>query len=260
MAVVTISDSILTDIADAIRSKNGTENTYKPAQMPDAIEAISGGGITPTGTKQISITQNGTTTEDVTNYANAEIAVNVSGGGNNGLSFDLKSSWVDENEGYIGFLAAGTGYRSVTITNDGTVIDANNGALALRGVDLSNRTVEVKCGTLASTVSSGHQRLVCFNEDASAGLILQNSSTWKFYTGSAWVGSYGTDKNQYSNKTLKFVFGTSTLDFYVDDALLASNIAMTGRNCVFLGSTTTAFTQAIFESVTIKNNQQNAGC
>lgn len=40
-----------------------------------------GGGITPTGTKQISITENGTTTEDVTNYANAEITVNVSGGG-----------------------------------------------------------------------------------------------------------------------------------------------------------------------------------
>lgn len=79
MAVVAISDSILTDIADAIRSKNGTEDTYKPSEMPDAIEAISGGGITPTGTKEISITENGTTTEDVTNYANAEITVNVSG-------------------------------------------------------------------------------------------------------------------------------------------------------------------------------------
>lgn len=41
------------------------------------------GGVTPTGTKQISITENGTTTEDVTNYANAEITVNVSGGGRN---------------------------------------------------------------------------------------------------------------------------------------------------------------------------------
>lgn len=85
MAVVAISDSILTDIADAIRSKNGTENTYKPSQMSDAIEAISGGGITPTGTKQISVTQNGTTTEDVTNYASAEIAVNVPTGGGSGL-------------------------------------------------------------------------------------------------------------------------------------------------------------------------------
>ncbi len=34
-----------------------------------------------TGTKQISITQNGTTTEDVTDYANAEITVNVQSGG-----------------------------------------------------------------------------------------------------------------------------------------------------------------------------------
>lgn len=35
----------------------------------------------PTGTKSISITQNGTVTEDVAAYANAEIAVNVQGGG-----------------------------------------------------------------------------------------------------------------------------------------------------------------------------------
>lgn len=47
-----------------------------------------GGGITPTGTKQISITENGTTTEDVTNYANAEITVNVSGGGTSGWDAD----------------------------------------------------------------------------------------------------------------------------------------------------------------------------
>lgn len=41
---------------------------------------VSSSGITPTGTKQISITQNGTTTEDVTNYVSAQITVNVSGG------------------------------------------------------------------------------------------------------------------------------------------------------------------------------------
>ena len=40
--------------------------------LPTAI-----GGITPTGTKTINVTQNGTVTEDVTNYANAEVITNV---------------------------------------------------------------------------------------------------------------------------------------------------------------------------------------
>ena len=77
MANVLIEETSMENIADAIRSKNGLTTKYKPAEMADAISAISGGGITPTGTKTINITQNGTTTENVTNYASAEISVNV---------------------------------------------------------------------------------------------------------------------------------------------------------------------------------------
>ena len=44
-------------------------------------------GIVPTGTKQISITQNGTTTHDVTNYASAEIVTNVNTDPAKGLVF-----------------------------------------------------------------------------------------------------------------------------------------------------------------------------
>lgn len=70
MANVFVERDSLRNIANAIRNKNGTQNTYRPAQMAEAIEEI-GGGITPTGTKQIS--QNGT--HDVTNYESAQVNV-----------------------------------------------------------------------------------------------------------------------------------------------------------------------------------------
>ena len=44
MGKVLVTESYLEDIADAIREKNGTVNTYTPAEMADAISAISGGG------------------------------------------------------------------------------------------------------------------------------------------------------------------------------------------------------------------------
>lgn len=43
MARVLINESNLENIADAIRGKNGTQNTYTPSQMASAISAISGG-------------------------------------------------------------------------------------------------------------------------------------------------------------------------------------------------------------------------
>ena len=39
-----VSRQALQDIADAIREKNGSEETYKPSEMADAIRGIEGGG------------------------------------------------------------------------------------------------------------------------------------------------------------------------------------------------------------------------
>lgn len=81
-------DITLTDVSASsptLITKNiNTNGTYNASS--DSADGFSSvvvnvpTGITPTGTKQINITANGTTTEDVTNYASAQITVNVSGG------------------------------------------------------------------------------------------------------------------------------------------------------------------------------------
>lgn len=55
MSKVLVTESSLESIADAIRTKNGTENTYKPGQMAAAIEALPGQSTLVSK----SITQNG---------------------------------------------------------------------------------------------------------------------------------------------------------------------------------------------------------
>lgn len=72
MAMKLYSDTDIQNIANAIRSKNGSSDTYKVSQMASAISAIPSGGITPTGTK--TITANGTGI-DVYNYQYADVAV-----------------------------------------------------------------------------------------------------------------------------------------------------------------------------------------
>ena len=59
-------------------TENGTttEDVTQYASAKITVN-VPGGGTTPTGTKEISITQNGTTTEDVTDYASAEITAAV---------------------------------------------------------------------------------------------------------------------------------------------------------------------------------------
>lgn len=77
MATKTVQDSSLTAIANAIRTKGGTSAQLEFSnEFVSAIQNIPT-GTTPTGTKQVSIVQNGTVTEDVTNYASAEITTNV---------------------------------------------------------------------------------------------------------------------------------------------------------------------------------------
>lgn len=103
MSVKLVNDDSLTDVADAIRIKGEISGTLEfPDGFISAIQAIPTGGITPSGT--IQITQNGVV--DVTNYASAD--VNVSGGG---------SSWTKVAETTITTSATSTSVTTIDTWN-----------------------------------------------------------------------------------------------------------------------------------------------
>lgn len=67
MSIVTIEDTNLTNIANAIRSKKGTSAKYKPNQMASAIESISGSEdlTNEFNTYETHLTEQETTIEDI---------------------------------------------------------------------------------------------------------------------------------------------------------------------------------------------------
>lgn len=73
-------ESDIQNIADTIRSKNGSSDKYTVSQMADAIANIpQGGGITPSG--EITLTENGRF--DVAQYASAIVNVPTESSGIN---------------------------------------------------------------------------------------------------------------------------------------------------------------------------------
>lgn len=79
MAIVTIDDTNLVNIANAIRIKNGTDNTYKPSEMASAIESIEtgGGGETPEYTRVSYIQFTGEQTVDTGIICNKNTKIKI---------------------------------------------------------------------------------------------------------------------------------------------------------------------------------------
>lgn len=217
-------------------TKSGTPVTVS------ASELVSG---------NLPITQNGNNI-DVTNYET--VSVNVSGGGGvPTLTFDFtKNSLADEETGFFAFSLHGA---NVALSSSGVTVSGTQSCARLFNVDLKGKVVTLYMGAVNSSLSSGHQRLVMFNQALDRGLVMQNSATWKFYNGT-WVGSYGTEKNKYSNAKLTFEFDTEgKMNFYVNDTLTASDITMT-TEAIGLASSTTGLYSATYKKVIIQTREQ----
>lgn len=165
MANILVERNSLSDIADSIRAKNGTQTTYKPSEMAAAIDALPSGGVTPTG--ELEITANGT--YDVTNYASAEVDVPQSGITPTGTISITQNGTVDVTQYASAEVAVPTGgtpvINSLSVTENGTYA-------APTGVDgYSPITVNVPTsGGLSFSVDEINS--ICFRKGSSSDIYV----------------------------------------------------------------------------------------
>lgn len=148
MSNVLVNDASLTAIANAIRSKLSTSDTYKPGQMASAIQSIPTGGSAVLGTK--SITANGT--------------YNASSDGYDGYSqvvANVPNTYTSSDEGKVvsnGYLIAQfadtvttNGIWDTTFINSLTVNVSGGGS----GTDLRSGTYTPATNTLGLNLDVG---------------------------------------------------------------------------------------------------------
>lgn len=141
MSKALISESVLTGIADAIRAKNGSTDTYTPAQMATAIEDIPT-GITPAG--QIEITENGTV--DVAAFASALVNVAGGGGASNVVTGEFTTPGTGSGTFELPVDYSGDGYPVVIVIFDAANVDQKKAGLRC-GAMIKERPISPKYST-----------------------------------------------------------------------------------------------------------------
>lgn len=165
MARVLINESNLENIADAIRGKNGTQNTYTPSQMAGAISAITTG----LDIKKLTATVNADKTSVYTMITDPQLlkARNSPNGFvimrwlgvTSGVSANM--FWVTANF-TLGYAGTGTAYNSILLR---TIASG-----AIQGNFNTNG--------LVGTNYNGH-----INITSSGGLYFSNNATYPLKAG-----------------------------------------------------------------------------
>lgn len=134
MSQVLVTEDYLEDIADAIRGKNGSEDTYTPAQMAGAIEGIHTADEVVLVSK--SVTANGS-------YNPASDSAD----GYSGVTVDVPNSYAAEDEGKVVVNQDLTAQTSKSINANGTYDTTANNSVV---VDVPNSYAAADEGKVVS--------------------------------------------------------------------------------------------------------------
>lgn len=127
---VTVDDTNLKAIADAIRAKNGTEETYKPSEMAEAIKSIS------------AVEEKNTVTVTVLGKYNSNYCYCSIDGGDVITTYDEAVELEKTDSLYIvsaATLSANSSHAKITL--NGTVVNTGSSAYVLSLADYSEVTV-----------------------------------------------------------------------------------------------------------------------
>lgn len=229
-------------------NENGIYNVRDYASADVDVQ----GGITPSGTKQISIASNGTVTEDVTSYANAEINVNVPASAVDTGTKSINSNGTHDVVGYAN--ASVNVPNSYSSSDEGKVV--SNGALVSQTSDtvtendtydttlINSLTVNVPSITLSSISAVYTQSGTVYDTDSldslKADLVVtatySDSSTAVIpgseytLTGTLTVGT-STIAVTFRNKTDTFTV-TVSADYHGNKLYGLYDTTLTGSNPV----------------------------
>ena len=125
----------------------------------------------------------------------------------------------------------------VNFSSDGATFDGADDYIELfaLGASLTDITIYIDCGTMdVKTQSNQHRRFIM--KSSSDGLIYRYSGVWAFYN-SAWYDTEITDKDFFSNSTVKiYVDENSMWHVYKDGVLACESPSGMTINSLYLGS------------------------
>lgn len=234
MSKALITEGYLTDIANAIRAKNGSADTYTPPQMAAAIAAI------PTGSnvdvEPLNVTQNGTYTAP-SGKAYSPVTVNVSGGGGGNIIYGTDApaaSQGSDGDVYFKYSAAGvknTAGQYIDIEYSGGPNSVYVLEFSLASAQTTNWPTVFGVRDSAGSVSNAIGIHMSISERNYSGAMVSWSNAQTGISGigaTAFIGKYGRIKLQ--SGSIEVTVGGVTTSYPINVGTLTATQA---HMCLF---------------------------